>query len=292
MPTNHIVPLTDRGVVRITGADATTLLDGLVTNSLARLDNQPAIHTGLLAPQGKILFDFFVIAIADGFLIDIDRAHADDLIKRLTFYRLRADVQFENVSDSLSVAALWPAVERLPGGVVGVPDPRNAELGLRLVLPTERLAEIPAETTTEAAYHAHRIAVGIPEAGLDYALGDTFPHEALYDQLHSIDFKKGCFVGQEVVSRMQHRGTARKRAMRVRADAPLVTGEAIEAGEAKIGTLGSASGAAAIAMIRLDRASEALAQGIAVRAGETAIALDPPDWIAFDVATGKPEADA
>lgn len=292
MPTNHIAPLADRGVVRITGADATTLLDGLLTNSLARLDDQPALHTGLLAPQGKILFDFFLIRVADGFLIDIERVHADDLIKRLTFYRLRADVQFENVSDSLAVAALWPAIDRLPGGIVGVADPRNAELGLRLVLPTERLPEIPAEPTTEAAYHAHRIAVGVPEAGLDYGLGDTFPHEALYDQLQSIDFKKGCFVGQEVVSRMQHRGTARKRAMRVSADAPLVAGEAVEAGEAKIGTLGSASDGAAIAMIRLDRASEALAKGITIRAGETAIALDPPAWIVFDIATGKPKADA
>lgn len=292
MPTNHIAPLADRGVVRITGADAATLLDGLVTNSLARLDDQPAIHTGLLAPQGKILFDFFLVAVADGFLIDIERAHADDLIKRLTFYRLRADVQFENLSDTLAVAAQWPALERLPGGVVAYPDPRNAGLGLRLVLPGERLAEIPAETTTAAAYHAHRIATGVPEAGLDYGLGDTFPHEALYDQLDSIDFKKGCFVGQEVVSRMQHRGTARKRAMRVRADTPLVTGAAIAAGEAKIGTLGSASDGAAIAMIRLDRASEAHAKGIAIRAGEAAIALDPPDWIGFDIATGKPEKDA
>ncbi len=292
MPTNHITPLPDRGVIRVTGSDATTLLDGLLTNSLTRLADQAAIHTGLLAPQGKILFDFYLVTIAGGYLIDIERARADDLIKRLTFYRLRADVQFENLSDAITIAALWPGITNLPGGVVAYPDPRNQALGQRLVLPSERLAEIPAEKAPIDAYHEHRIGIGVPEAGLDYPLNDTFPHEALYDQLHSIDFKKGCFIGQEVVSRMQHRGTARKRAMRVTGDVPLVAGATIEAGAATIGTLGSASDKSAIAMLRLDRASEALAKGIPLRADDTTIELDPPDWIAFDVASGKPMADS
>ena len=291
MPEIHIAPLADRGVVRVTGSDAEALLEGLLTNSLNRLANQPAIHTGLLSPQGKILFDFFLIKAADGYLIDVDRNMADDLIKRLTFYRLRADVQFENISETMAVAAMWPAPPSTPGGIIAYPDPRHADLGVRLALPSARLGEIPAEQTSMDAYHVHRISIGVPEAGLDYALADTFPHEALYDQLHSIDFKKGCFIGQEVVSRMQHRGTARKRAIRVAGNGALVSGNSVEAGEATIGTLGSASDASAIAMLRLDRAAEATTKGVTIKAGGIAISLDPPDWIAFDIASGKPQAE-
>ena len=181
--------LPNRGVIRITGPDAATLLDGLLTNSLIRLDQNGAIHTGLLSPQGKILFDFFLVATAREFLVDIDRAMADDLIKRLSFYRLRADVQFENISADLAVAALWPAQLTIPGGIINVRDPRHPGLGSRLILPTARLPEIAAEQVDETVYHAHRIALGVPDAGLDYELSDAFPHEALYDQMNSIDFK-------------------------------------------------------------------------------------------------------
>ena len=292
MPTNSITLLPDRGVVRISGGDALTLLDGLLTNSLGRRAEQPAIHTGLLAPQGKILFDFYLVAAADGYLVDIERTRIDDFIKRLSFYRLRADVQFENLSESMSVAVLWPDATSLPGGIIAYPDPRNPALGQRLILAAERLGEIPAESATIDAYHEHRITVGVPEAGLDYPVTDTFPHEALYDQLHSIDFKKGCFIGQEVVSRMQHRGTARKRAIRISGDAPLDAGATIEAGEATIGVVGSARATSGIAMLRLDRASEAAAKGIPLRADGVTVTVDPPEWIAFDPASGKPAVES
>jgi folate-binding protein YgfZ len=291
MPTTQFTHLDDRGVIRAAGTDAATLLDGLLTNSIDRLDDHGAIHTGLLSPQGKILFDFFLFKSANAFLIDIDRTMADDLIKRLTFYRLRADVTFENISDTYCVAALWPAGLTIPGGILSALDPRNRELGLRFILPSSRLPEIAASQVGPDIYHSHRISLGVPDAGQDYPLFDTFPHEALYDQLHSINFKKGCFVGQEVVSRMQHRGTARKRAMRVTTSAPIQSGTSIEAGEATIGKIGSVSGTTAIAMVRLDRASEASARGTTLQAGDIPITITPPDWIKFDIATGKPAAD-
>lgn len=288
MPTANIAPLADRGVIRVAGADAVKLLDGLLTNSLSRLDATGAIHTGLLSPQGKILFDFFLVTAGKDLLIDVGRDMAADLIKRLSFYRLRADVTFTDMSDTLMVAALWPDGVTVPGGIISYPDPRNPDLGHRLVLPAGRLAEIPAETAPIEAYHAHRIALGVPEAGLDYPLSDTFPHEALYDQLASIDFKKGCFIGQEVVSRMQHRGTARKRAMRITSDEPLQPDTEITVGDATIGTIGSTAGTTAIAMLRLDRASEAAAKGTQLTAATARVTLAPPDWITFDIATGKP----
>lgn len=288
MSTPQFCPLPSRGVIRVTGSDAAPLLEGLLTNSLIRLGQQGAIHTGLLSPQGKILFDFFLVATADEFLIDIDAAMADNLIKRLSFYRLRADVQFDNISDEHGVAALWPAQLTTPGGIISYPDPRQPALGLRLIMPRARFGEIAADHVDEDAYHAHRIASGVPDAGLDYTLPDTFPHEALYDQMNSIDFKKGCFIGQEVVSRMQHRGTARKRAMRVEAAEPITSGAPIEAGTATIGTIGSTSGNAAIAILRLDRAAEAETNGVPLTAGLVPIKLSPPEWITFDVASGKP----
>ena len=180
----------------------------------------------------------------------------------------------------------------IPGGIISYLDPRHGSLGLRLILPPARLAELAADQVTPAAYHAHRIALGVPDAGLDYVLADTFPHEALYDQMHSIDFKKGCFIGQEVVSRMQHRGTARKRALRVTSSAPLASDTPVEAGPATIGTIGSVSGTSAIAMLRLDRATEAIANGIPITAGSAELTLAPPDWITFDIATGKPASAA
>ena len=129
-----------------------------------------------------------------------------------------------------------------------------------------------------------RINLGVPEGGRDYAFGDAFPHEALFDQLNGVDFKKGCYVGQEVVSRMEHRGTARKRIVPVEGVSVLpVPGTSVEAGGVPIGTLGSVSGAAGLALIRLDRAEEALVQAKALTAGGVKIALRRPAFARFAV---------
>ena len=129
-----------------------------------------------------------------------------------------------------------------------------------------------------------RIRLGVPEGGRDYDFGDTFPHEALFDQLNGVDFTKGCYVGQEVVSRMQHRGTARKRIVPVEGEAPLpASGTSIEAGGVPIGALGSVSGASGLALIRLDRAEEALARGKTLTAGGVKIALRRPSFARFAV---------
>ena len=289
MSTIKLALLADRGIVRVSGTDAVTLLDGLVTNSLARLSEQPALHTGLLSPQGKILFDFFVVPEADDLLLDVQREQIDAFIKRLQFYRLRAAVEFHDETQALAVVAAWgedkPAV---PGGVLAFADPRNGELGQRLILPRERLSELPGNLVEEAEYHDHRIGLGIPEAGHDYTLADTFPHEALYDELASVDFRKGCFVGQEVVSRMQHRGTARKRIVPIIGEGVLKPEAEIRAGDSVVGHIGSVSKSRALALIRLDRADEAGRKGIALTANGTAIALAKPSWMKLDITTGKP----
>ncbi len=202
----------------------------------------------------------------------------------------------EDLSEILGVLAAWdgnPSASAAPLSEdarepVGLryADPRLPALGIRVMLPPHLVATAASgfdATLVEASeYEAHRIALGIPRGGLDFSYGDAFPHETDMDQLGGVDFAKGCYVGQEVVSRMEHRGTARTRAVPVRYDggAPQ-PGSAIVAGERQLGTIGSAAAGKAIALLRLDRVADALAHGEALMAGGTPIRLVKPDWARF-----------
>ncbi len=291
--------LPERGVISVRGADAEKLLQGVITSDMEVLGQVgTALHTGLLSPQGKILFDFFVVRHADGFLIETRRDQVADLLKRLNMYKLRADVSIRDESDAYFVSVSWgdgvEAAVAQSGGIAFV-DPRLPTMGARVLVPVgsdsaERLTAQGAARVP--AYHAMRVALGVPEAGEDFRLGDTFPHEALYDQLGGVSFTKGCFVGQEVVSRMQHRGTARKRVVPVVGAGPLPEpGSEVRAGASLIGILGSVSGNRALAMLRLDRAREAIGKGVALMAGETAVKLEIPKWATFRIGvTEEPEA--
>jgi tRNA-modifying protein YgfZ len=276
----HASFLPDRSVLGVRGTDAQKFLQGLITNDISRAAGAKAIHTGLLSPQGKVLFEFFIVPAGAGFLIEVARSKAEELLKRLGFYRLRAQVEVEAES-SLEVAVAWGGTPRAPKGAIVFADPRLAELGFRILLPVGMdAADLGCEPASEADYHAMRIELGVPEGGRDYAFGDTFPHEALFDELNGVDFAKGCYVGQEVVSRMEHRGTARKRIVRVDSAAPLpASGTSIEADGMPIGTLGSVSGRSGLAMIRLDRAEETGAAGKALTAGGVKIALRRPAFV-------------
>ena len=179
-------------------------------------------------------------------------------------------------------------------GTVSFPDPRLPALGSRILAEARLAASIAAATNSLDAstedYHAHRIALGVPEGGKDYVLGDTFPHEADLDQLNGVSFSKGCFVGQEVVSRMQNRASVRKRVVPIEGDAPLTSGAEIKVGEAAIGTVGSVAGKQALALVRLDRAAEAKAKGQVLTADGVPVTLRKPDWATFDLAPAAAEA--
>src|SRR5947208_834777 len=214
--------LPERGIVKVSGDEARNFLNGLVTTDVTLLRPGLGRFGALLTPQGKIIADFLITeapsGLGGGFLIDCPRALAQGLADKLGFYKLRAKVAVENLSDSLGVLAAWdghPAVT--PD--LAFTDPRNPVLGWRVLVP-EALAQkvadlIGAELVDSAAYEAHRIASGVPRGGLDFTYGDAFPHETNMDRLHGVAFEKGCYVGQEVVSRMQDRGTARTRSVRV-----------------------------------------------------------------------------
>jgi tRNA-modifying protein YgfZ len=273
--------LAERGVVRVAGADAQKLLQGIITNDMELLGRQDAIHAALLTPQGKMLFEFFVVKHGEAYLLETARDRAADLVKRLTIYRLRAKVEFGDVSAHHRVTARWgsPAAhEKSSADAVVFADPRLPALGVRII---DRVDG--ADDRVADGYHAHRIALGVPEAGRDYVLGDTFPHEADLDQLNGISFSKGCFVGQEVVSRMQHRGGSRKRVVPVEGTAPLTSGSEVMAGAVAIGTVGSVAGGRALALLRLDRAAEAIGKGEALTANGVAVAVRRPDWATFEL---------
>jgi folate-binding protein YgfZ len=274
--------LPDRGVVRLSGEDAWTFLNGLVTTDVSRVTRDHAGFGALLTPQGKIITDFLIAQNADGdLLLDCPRPLAAALATKLGFYKLRAKVVVENLSDAVTVAAIWDSDPAASEACVFA-DPRNELMGYRILAPRgiveTLIAANNAEVVDASAYDAHRITHGVPAGGADFAYGDAFPHDANMDRLHGVDFTKGCYVGQEVVSRMQHRGTARTRIVRVMLDGAAAAGATIMAGDKSIGTLGSSVGSNALALLRLDRAADALDAGLGFSADGHAVTLiDPAD---------------
>ena len=259
--TQKAVPLEDRGVVRVAGPDAASFLQGVLTNDVEKLRPHEARYAALLTPQGKILFDFLVVRLpGDAFALDCAASQAADLAKRLNFYKLRAKVTILDDSEDHAVLAYWGGEpENAPGAIVYA-DPRAAGLGRREILPRAKAFAIGEASL--AQYEALRIALAVPRGGVDFAYGDAFPHDANMDVTHGIDFEKGCYVGQEVVSRMKHRAGVRKRIVRVKLDGPPpAAGTPVLDGELPVGALGSSSGREALAMLRLDRVDDAKAAG-------------------------------
>lgn len=275
----------DRGVVAVAGKEAAVFLHGVITSTVKTLSPGEARLGALLTAQGKILFDFLLTPVDDGFLFEIDRAQTSAFVKRLTLYKLRAEVTIADSSADFAVLYAFggpaPSIE----GAVAFADPRVADLGTHLLVPTA-LAETIATNASPSDWHALRIAAGVPESGLDFALGDVFPHDVDMDDLVGVDFKKGCFVGQEVVSRMKHRGTARRRTIlaiaREARPAWPDTGTEITCGDKVLGTLGSAHDDVALALVRLDRAKEALDSGDAIEVGGVTVGLELPAFAHFD----------
>ena len=280
--------LVNRGVVRVSGEDARGFLDNLLTNSMEGVRPGHAVHTALLTPQGKLIAEFFVTEAAaedgGGFYCDVPLIAAAELAKRLTFYKLRAKVAVENLSEELGVVALFGG-EADPADLgIAFADPRLPALGVRVIAhqsQTEAVIETLGAIAVEGAdYHAHRARLAIGEAGLDFTIGDTFPHEINMDQLGGVDFRKGCYVGQEVVSRMQHRGTARTRLIQLHYPDGFAAPEGcpVLAGDKPLGTTGTASGDIGLAMLRLDRAADAMASGIPIMTGGHAATPVRPAW--------------
>ena len=284
--------LPERGIIKVVGDDARKFLHGLVTTDMLGLAPGTARFGALLTPQGKIIADFFVTealqADGGGFFLDSPRALAVTLVEKLNLYKLRAKVLVEDLTEILGVLAVWDGQDTTKGCAakqgLTYADPRLPALGFRVMIPPHRAtaaaSDLGAAFVGAEDYEALRIALGVPRGGVDFAYGDAFPHEADMDQLGGVDFAKGCYVGQEVVSRIEHRGIARTRAVALRYDgAAPASGAPITAGERQVGTMGSAARGRGIALVRLDRVAEA--EQTALAAGGIPIRLIKPDWARF-----------
>ena len=278
-----VVSLNDRALLRLSGEDAEPFLQNLITTDLAALPFGEARPGALLSPQGKILFDFLVSRDGSGIRLDVRADVAEALVRRLMLYRLRAKVEI-SAPEQTDVSVFWDADWGDPEEAAGRSqnDPHGADdlysdarfsggpSVLRSYAP--RAPTAPPINWTEL-----RIANGVAESGADFALGEVFPHDVLLDENGGLGFRKGCYVGQEVVSRMQHRGTARRRVMIVSAGEALPQpGAEVSAGGRALGTLGSTAGNAGLAIVRIDRVKAALDAGVEILAGGTPVQLTIP----------------
>jgi tRNA-modifying protein YgfZ len=290
MGTEHMKasPLPDRSVVGFSGDGAREFLNSLFTANIATLKAHESCYSALLTAQGKIIVDTIVSEApetGEGFYFDVPKSQAKSFLDRMKAYNLRGKFKVEDLSETLGIMAVWDG-EITTTKYPCHKDPRLAALGQRIMLPphlaAEAAAEIGAELVPAEQFEAHRIALGIPRGDLDFTYGDAFPHEADMDQLHGIDFKKGCFVGQEVVQRMERRSTARTRVVPVTFDGTAPSaGTAVMAAEKSVGTVGSSVNGRGLALLRLDRAQDALAAGHPLKAGDVTLHLVKPDWVQF-----------
>lgn len=271
-----------RALITVAGPDAEHLLQTIVTTDLDALGQGEVMAGALLAPQGKIMFDFLVSRSgADGLRLDLRADVAADLAKRLTMYRLRAKADIAVTADAV-VHAWWTVEATQPAGDLPPPDAlRDKRFPAALAYRTYGGdGALPGDLQ---AWHAFRIANGVAESGEDYALNEAFPHDVLFDQMGGVGLHKGCYVGQEVVSRMHHRGTARRRLL-IAATAGgsfPPAGTEITADGRLVGTLGSSAGDHALALVRIDKAKAAMTRGVPLLAGDTALTVEIPSWATF-----------
>ena len=251
------------------GAETENFLHNLVTSDILGLATGHARYAALLTPQGKILFDFFVLKTAEGYLLDCAASQLEELVKRLMFYRLRAKVIITHRSD-LEVGVS----PEQPSGMTTYVDPRTPLMGWRIITEAGKLS-------LGSGYEQARITLGVADSDGDIGSGKLFPHEANLDQLGAVSFSKGCYVGQEVVSRMEHRATARSRILPVQFDGTDPARDAeIKSDGKSLGSILSSSGNMALALIRLDRLNEAeqplLTDSVRTR-------VHKPAWVNYDI---------
>ncbi len=284
MPSLRCLQLVDRGLIRLAGADARPFLQGLISNDLDLLRPNSALYAALLTPQGKYLFDFLLYDRGNHVLVDAERERLNDLIRRLTLYRLRSQVTIEDVSDALTVLAVYDR-KPIPTSVLDHPaalvDPRLPDLGLRVVLPHDEVDVFVAAHDLQRAerpdYDRLRISLGVPDGSRDLLVERSLLLESGFEELHGVSFTKGCFVGQELTARTKHRGLVKKRLLPVRVDGALpAPGTPVTRGGRDAGEMRSGTGNLALALLRLDQLADGAAPLVA---GEAVLTPAPPPWL-------------
>jgi hypothetical protein len=277
-PPPMIVELVSRGVIALSGPDAKTLLQGIITNDIKRLSQGAAIYAALLTPQGKYLHDFFVTEQGETLFIDCEAARAGDLIRRLTMYRLRAKVDIIDRTSDLAVAAIITGdTSPLGPDAILFPDPRHQNLGFRAILPRSKLSDLPKGEAKD--YERLRLELNVPDGAHDFEIEKTLALEGNMEELNGVDFKKGCYVGQELTARTKHRGKVRKRLLAVDIDGPAPAPDTpIYDGEKEIGHMRSSLGSLGMALLRV----EDLRPGASYPCGAATLTPRLPAWLKLE----------
>jgi folate-binding protein YgfZ len=246
---HFLCPLDGRGIIEISGKDRGAFLQGLISNdiSLCRL-GQP-IYAALLTPQGKFLHDLFVIDNGESFLMDCERDRAEDLIKRLSLYKLRSDIKIES---RLDIYVVWASREQQQDTGMIYADPRHADLGFRLILNKSDAARLQA--TAFSAYDQYRLRLGIADGSRDMLVGKSTLLEGNFDRNNGISWTKGCYMGQELTARMHYRALVKKRLYPVRLNYPALIHESlIYIDGQESGELRSSCGEVGLALLNVEK---------------------------------------
>lgn len=264
--------LNNRNVIRISGKDSEHFLQGLITGDIHKTTADQAIYAALLTPQGKYLFDFFIVWKDKYYLLDCEAARKEELIKKLTFYKLRAEVTIEDASDRLDIWAFSSDPQFKQTDRTVYADPRHKEMGYRAFLPTDEKGE---QTWSFEDYEDLRLTLGLPDASRDIEVDKRFILEANLKELNGVDFNKGCYVGQEMTARINYRGNLKKRLLPVTVAGPLPEpGSPILCKGKEAGHFCSGQRDMAIALIRL----EYLDRNLTTEAGD-AVTVVRPGWL-------------
>ncbi|MCD6075000.1 MAG: glycine cleavage system protein [Rhodospirillales bacterium] len=280
-----------RAPLILSGPDAVSFVQGLVSNDVEKATPGQAVYAALLTAQGKFLFDFFVAALPEisggGLVLEAEAARLADLAKRLKLYKLRAKVAIEPAPD-LVVAAVWGEGCERALSVEGIAyvDPRLAAAGVRLILPAHDAVDLLRAAgfaeASEADYDAHRLSYGLPDGSRDMEVDKAVLLECGFEELHGVDFAKGCYMGQELTARTKYRGLVKKRLMPV-----VIEGETPPPGTPitldgrDAGELRSVHGKAGIALIRLDAFDKARIEGMPLMAGAVPLSAWTPEWMSL-----------
>ncbi|HXP74421.1 MAG TPA: folate-binding protein [Stellaceae bacterium] len=291
--------LDDRGVLEVAGADRLTFLQGLVSNDVRKLGPNRALYAAFLTPQGKYLHDFFLVEHGDVIWLECERARLPDLLRRLSMFKLRAKVSLTDVSANFTIAAAFGADA---GSKLGLPadlgaaasfgdgiayiDPRLAELGARLIRPRSAgMRAIEAAGLVQAEpgdYDRLRLSLGVADGSRDLAVEKAILLEAGFDELHGVDWDKGCYMGQELTARTKYRALIKKRLMPVKVDGPLpAPGTVVTLDDQEAGETRSGRSDLALALLRLESVEKAAKTGAPLLAGEARLTPIKPAWARF-----------
>ena len=273
--------LENRGILRVSGEDRVTFMQGLVSNDVRKVSPERALHSAFLTAQGKFLHEFFIVESNEAFLLDAESSRLADLKKRLSLYKLRSKLVIEEVPELKVAVAFGEKPDKEAGtawafgeGVAYV-DPRLAEAGLRFIL-TDEKALSAYSLTDSAEYDLHRLALGLPDGSRDLLPEKSVLLENGFEELNGVDWEKGCYCGQELTARTRYRGLIKKRLFPVRIEgSPPPSGLPITKGGDEAGEMRSARGNRGLALLRLEKLED---EGVFI-CGDSRLFVEKCAWM-------------